>query len=224
MKKNLYLYGIISVVSIILLCAFTPPKPLRGIDVSHHQNRIEWQKVAADNIDFVYIKATEGKTYTDPCFHYNIREAKKAGLLVGVYHFFRMTSSPTEQFKNFQKAVGQYKFDLIPMIDVETSDGHSKAEMQKCLDEFITLIKKEYGVMPMIYGTQRSYNTYCAPKYNHLHLYIGRYKSSEPPQINGKGTYTIWQYSEQGRVKGISKDVDMCKFHPKHSIAEIKIN
>ena len=198
----------------------------RGIDVSRHQKTIDWKKVAADNVQFVYIKATEGATYQDPMFKKNIEGAQKAGLLVGVYHYFRMTSSPEEQFENFKKAMKDYKMDLVPMIDVEPSKkemaGKSVKDLQKNLDKFIALIKAEYGVPPMIYGTQRSYNTYCAPKYNKYHLYIGRYGKNSP-EIIGEGTYTIWQYTENGKVNGITEDVDICKFNPKYGIKDIKI-
>jgi lysozyme len=205
------------------LCVTAQQRQIRGIDVSHHQGRIDWTKVASDNIAFVYIKATEGKTYVDPHFRENVKGACNAGLWVGAYHYFRMTSTPCEQFNNFKQATKGLKMTLIPMIDVETGDGYSIQKVQKCLDELIALMKKEYGVLPMIYGTQRSYNTFCAHKYNHHHLYIGRYRSSEPPVIFGNGTYTIWQYTENGRVQGIPKEVDLCKFHPKHSLSEIRM-
>ena len=39
------------------------PKDSVGIDVSHHQRDIDWQTVSKEKILFVYIKATEGKTY-----------------------------------------------------------------------------------------------------------------------------------------------------------------
>lgn len=191
------------------------------IDVSHHQGIIDWEKVAkVDNIKFVYVKATEGKTYVDPQFKNNIKGAKKNGFPVGAYHFFRMTSGAHEQFANFKKVTDGYEMDLIPMIDVETADKHKTSELQDSLDVLIALLKKEYGVLPMIYGTQRSYNTFCAPKYNNHHLYIGRY-GKNAPQIKGKGTYTIWQYTESAIVDGISKPVDMCRFNPKYSIKDI---
>lgn len=192
-----------------------------GIDVSHHQGKINWDEVAKDNVDFVYIKATEGATYTDPCFHENMKGAIEAGLLVGAYHYFRMTSSATEQFKNFKKALSGYDMHLVPMIDVETSDDRPVRELQDSLNVFIKLLKDEYGCPPMIYGTQRSYNTFCAPRYNNYHLYIGRY-GPNPPEIKGTGTYSIWQYSESARVKGIPKPVDMCRFHPKYTINDIQ--
>ena len=69
------------------------PDLYHGIDVSNHQGRIDWNKVANDdNVQFVYIKATEGATYVSPTFEQNIREAREAGLKVGFYHFLRATS------------------------------------------------------------------------------------------------------------------------------------
>lgn len=195
-----------------------------GIDVSHHQGDIDWNKVPKEKILFVYMKATEGKTYTDPTFHKNMRGAQKAGFKVGAYHFFRMTSGAREQFKHFQSQVGKYKMDLIPMIDVEVPAEEVKSlkHVQDSLDVFISLVEKTYRVKPMIYGTQGSYNTYCAPKYNNLHLYIGRY-GPNAPQITGKGSYTIWQYSEKGKITGIPKLVDLAKFRKGYSIADIEL-
>ena len=126
---------------------------VKGIDVSHYQKNIDWEKVANAGVDFVYIKATEGATYVDPMFKMNIEGAKKAKILVGVYHFFRMTSTPEKQFENFKKAMKGYEMDLVPMIDVEVSEKYNTKEVRKNLDKFIALIKEEYGVPPMIYGT-----------------------------------------------------------------------
>lgn len=198
-------------------CSQNTPK---GIDVSHHQGDINWNKVAKEPIGFVYIKATEGETYVDSKFKKNIVGAKKVGLPVGVYHYFRMTSGAHKQFKNFYNTVKKYKINLIPMVDVETSDDKSTKVLQDSLDVFISLVKAKFGVSPMIYGTQRSYNTYCAPKYNNYHIYIGRYGKNEP-QIIGKGTYTIWQYTEKANVNGVPKLVDMCRFNKKYGLKDI---
>ena len=198
------------------------PKDSVGIDVARYQGDIDWQTVSKEKILFVYIKATEGKTYTDPKFHQNIEGAQKSGLKVGAYHFFRMTSGAREQFNHFYSQLGKYKLDLIPMIDVEKDDGKPKSQLQDSLDVFINLVKQKHGKKPMIYGTQRSYNTYCAPKYNNLHLYIGRY-GSNAPEIIGKGSYTIWQYSEHGKINGIPKAVDLCRFRKGYGVKDIKL-
>ena len=200
------------------------PKDSVGIDVARYQGDIDWQTVSKEKILFVYIKATEGKTYTDPKFHQNIKGAQKAGLKVGAYHFFRMTSGAREQFNHFYSQVSKYKMDLIPMIDVEVPPKEVKSikQVQDSLDVFINLVTQKYGKKPMIYGTQRSYNTYCAPKYNNLHLYIGRY-GPNAPEIKGEGTYTIWQYSEHGKINGIPKAVDLCRFRKGYGVKDIKL-
>ena len=206
----------------ILISATLYGQSSRGIDVSRYQKSISWSKVKAANVGFVYIKATEGSTLKDSRFESNFSGAKSAGLEVGVYHFFRMTSSPYKQFENFKRAIGSKKMDLIPMVDVEVRDGHSKASLQKNLDIFISLIKQHYGCVPMIYSSQVFYNKYLAPKYNRYHLYLGRYNKI-PPTITGKGTYTIWQYTESGKINGISTAVDICRFHPNHNLNSIRL-
>lgn len=221
----------IGVVLFVLLCATLLGSSGKGkndngsfgIDVSHHNGKINWSEVKRNfKLQFVYVKATEGATYVDASYARNIAGARKAGFLVGSYHYFRMTSSAHDQFKNFVKTIGDNKQDLLPMVDVETTDRHSRKETQDSLNVFIRLVKAHFGRAPMIYATNRSYNEICAPDYNNYHLYIGRY-GKNPPRIVGKGQYSIWQYSEKGRLKGIPKPVDLAKFNPRYSIKDIKM-
>ena len=217
-------------IKLLLLCilfsitntrTYGQTKRLSGIDVSHHNGNISWKTVSKDKrIQFVYIKASEGKTYVDPKYKMNIQNAQKHGIKVGSYHFFRMTSSAHEQFQHFKKVVNKEKQDLIPMIDVETTDRHSIKETRDSLRVFLKLVEKHYGVKPMIYGTNRSYNAICGIWFNRYKLYLGRY-GQNPPLIRGSEHYLIWQYSEKGKIKGIPKSVDLCRFHPKHSIKDI---
>lgn len=203
-------------------------KDIDGIDVSRHQcknGKIDWVKVskALPKDAFVYVKCTEGSTYRDPKYKENANGAKKQGLSVGGYHYFRMTSGAHEQFRNFKKALDMIDADLIPMVDVETNDGRPVKQLQDSLQVFLNLLEKEYGKKPMIYGTNRSYNTYCAPKFNGYHLYLGRY-GSQPPVIKGKGHYSIWQYSDKAKINGIRTAVDVCRFHPEFNIGEIRLD
>ena len=78
---------------------------------------------------------------------------------------------------------------------------------------FCKLINEHYGKLPIIYGTNGSYNSYCAPDFNNYYLMIGRY-GSKHPVIKGMGHYNIWQYSEKGVIKGIPMPVDLDRFHP----------
>lgn len=193
-----------------------------GIDVSHHQGKIDWSEVQKHNPDllFVYIKSTEGKTLVDPMFLVNAKGASAQGFKIGAFHYFRITSSPTEQFRNFKEQMDRVQLDLIPMVDVEEADGMSKKEVQKNLRVLLDLLEKEYGKKPMIYGTNRSYNSLCAPEFNDYPLYIGRYGKNKPV-VTGPSHYTIWQYTDKGRIQGITKQVDLCRFHETLSVKDI---
>ncbi len=204
--------------------AFT--KDVAGIDVSRHQGNVNWEKVkkTLPKGSFVYVKCTEGATYIDPKCKTLAKGAKASGYRVGGYHFFRMSSSAHDQFRHFKKILDAIGPDLIPMVDVELGDGKwSQKEIRRAQDSLqvmLNLLEKAYGVKPIIYGTQRSYNTYCAPRFNHYTLYIGRY-GKDKPVINGSSHYTIWQFTEKGRIDGIEKPVDFCRFHPQKSMKDI---
>lgn len=198
-------------------------KDVDGIDVSHHQGNIDWKKVkeSCPDLKFVYIKATEGKSHVDPRFSANAKGASLVGYNVGAYHYFRMTSSAHAQFANFKKQMDAVHLDLLPMVDVETNDRKPRKQFQDSLKVFLDLLEKEYGKKPVIYGTQRSYNSYCAPEFNDYPLYIGKYSTSKPIVI-GPSHYSIWQFSETGIIPGIPTYVDLCKTHPDFQIEHIE--
>lgn len=192
-----------------------------GIDVSHHNGKINWEQVP--DVEFVYVKATEGATYVDPMYQQNIKGARAKKLRVGAYHYFRTTSSAQKQFENYKKHVKKSDIDLIPMVDVEECKKWSAVQFQDSLMQFIQLVKSHYGKAPMIYSVNTFYNKYCAPKFNNYYLIIGRY-GNEEPFIKGKGTYTIWQKSQIGRITGISKNVDIDIFRNDASVKDILLN
>ena len=192
-----------------------------GIDVSHHNGKINWDQVP--DVDFVYIKATEGATYVDPVYQQKINGARARKFRVGVYHYFRTTSSVQKQFENYKKHVMKSDIDLIPMVDVEECKKWSATQFQDSLMRFIQLVKSHYGKAPMIYSVNTFYNKYCAPRFNNFHLIIGRY-GNEKPFIKGKGTYTIWQKSQTGKLSGIPKEVDIDVFRKEVLIANILLN
>lgn len=188
---------------------------IKGIDVSHHQGNIDWElvKKAQPKLAFIYVKCTEGKSYVDPKFKDNANGAAAVGFRIGAYHYFRMTSGAHEQFQNFKAQMDAVHIELIPMVDVERDDGKPRKELQDSLKVLLDLLEKAYGKRPMIYGTNRTYNKLCAPEFNYYPLYIGRYGKNKPV-ITGPSHYTIWQYSENARIPGIPKPVDICRFHP----------
>ncbi len=148
MKKIIFL--LICIVIYAWNCYVPQPN---GIDVSHY-NSISWAKVAENpNIEFVYVKATEGNHFIDNKFLENMEDANHSDIHVGAYHYFRTNVSGEKQFNNFSKALDQVEFDLIPAIDIEEkfNDFSNKKYIRKQLRIFIQLFEKKYGVKPIIY-------------------------------------------------------------------------
>ena len=196
-----------------------------GIDVSHHQGKIDWKKVKKWNnkkLDFVYIKATEGATFVDKKYVINFKEAKKSDLLVGSYHYFKTTSSVEDQFKNFIKTVDKNKQDLIPLIDVEEKTNWNDIEFNKNLTKFLRLVEDHFGKKPMIYCVNTFYNLHLYNKYRKYHFFIGRH-GENPPIMKDNSNWTIWQFSKTGKIDGISKNVDIDIINSKYKLIDIKL-
>ena len=86
------------------------------------------------------------------------------------------------------------------------------------VDKLLELMEKEYGAKPMIYTSEKVYREHFAGKrYAKYHIFVAKYEGY--PEVR----FTLWQYSRTGRVKGIAGDVDLDKFHSKHSLKDIRI-
>lgn len=193
-----------------------------GIDISHHNGRINWGKVTKKHKDirFVYIKATEGISYTDSYYSYNLKHARKKGILAGSYHFFSYSRPAKEQFRHFSSTVDANKQDIIPMVDFERYGSKKNADkVIKELKKFCQMVKDHYGVYPMIYTNEHIYNELLWKDFGKYHLFIANYRSE--PSLKGNARYTIWQYSDKGRLEGVDENVDLNRFHHTFSIYDI---
>lgn len=204
--------------SLTLLLLMAPTAHAQqGIDVSRFQDSIRWKQVAkSKNLQFVYVKATEGASISDRMYRYNMKEAHKAGLKVGSYHVYSSRTTAYEQFANFKKTVGKTKQDLVPVLDIEAVHCH-KLYMKR-VDKLLELMEKEYGAKPMIYTSEKLYNTHFnVKKYKRYHFFIANYKRQ--PQM----AYTLWQYTQHGKQKGINGFVDFSRFSKKYALKNISL-
>lgn len=200
-----------------------PNAKIYGIDLSHHQGDIDWSSVKhaeGHRIEFVYIKATEGATYQDPLYAFNFKEAKKNGLNVGSYHYFRTTSTVANQLANFMKTAPKDQQTLIPMVDIEDIGSWTVGAFNDSLALFLAGIETEYGSKPILYTTQRFYNSFLQNRYTDYHFCIGRYGANEPELLDGN-PWTIWQFSEGGQAKGIPKPVDLDVLNSQFDLGEL---
>ena len=129
---------------------------MRGIDISEAQKNIDLTKI---DFDFVIIKATEGKTYTDPCFFKHLNNALKIGKPIGFYHYARPeNNSPHDEVDNFLKEIGDYIGKGIPFLDWESIAKYNVDWAKAWMDEFYS----RTGVKPIIYMSVLS----CEHAYN----------------------------------------------------------
>ena len=186
-----------------------------GIDISHHQGKINWEKFKEENpkelpVKFVYMKACEGSDHKDTRFDTNWEQAKENNFTRGAYHYFSPYSTGLAQAEMFIKTVKLENGDLPPMIDVEEKPENKTTFMQE-LKIFITKIEEHYGMKPIIYSSKKYKKRYLDDKFfDRYPTWIAHYyvDSLEVDQ-----NWTFWQCSDRGRLPGISKNVDINIFN-----------
>lgn len=185
---------------------------VHGIDVSHYQKHIDWQAIAAQQVEFAFVKATEGETMQDTLFCKNWSEIKDAGIKRGAYHFFRPTASPETQAWNFLAAVNLEDGDLIPVLDVEVLDGVSAEALRNGVRAWLQIVEEFYKIRPIIYTNQKFFNQYLAGHFQYYPIWIARYSSWRKPCLEAGHRWDFWQYGNRGRLHGIAGDVDFNVF------------
>lgn len=183
--------------------------PVRGIDVSRHNGMIDFSEVAASGMDFVFIKASEGRAHQDSLYVRNSREARKAGLKTGAYHFFRFDKDGVEQAINFLDATRGIPHELGLAIDVEKAGNPADIDPEEVRKRLTSMIDymNLLGHRVMIYTNLEGYEEYIADDFPGYPLWICRFR--ENPIIT---EWTFWQYSHRGKVAGVKGEVDMNAF------------
>lgn len=199
-----------------------------GIDVSKWQGKIDWQKVAKSGINFAVIRVgfrgEDGKIYPDENFDYNIQQAEKNGILVGVY-FFSTAKTETEAKEEAAFTADKikgYKISLPVVYDCEGYKNTDSRMFSLSADErtqnalaFLQSIEK-YGYKGMFYGSKNDledaniWNVKLLEK--QYKIWVAQYSSPTYPQKENPdydGKYDMWQYTNRGIVPGVDGNCDM---------------
>lgn len=183
--------------------------PVKGIDVSAHNGMMNLEAAAADGIEFIFIKASEGNTFHDENFRLNYDKASHAGLKIGAYHFFRFDCDGVSQGMNLRKAIGNRKLDLGVAIDVEQTGNPTDVDstlIARRLEAMVDYLNLS-GLKVSIYSNRDGYYEYVHDTFPGISLWIC---SFHPTPIEEE--WTFWQYYHHGRVAGIRGDVDLNVF------------
>ena len=199
-----------------------------GVDVSKWQGKIDWKTVKKSGIDFAIIRigyrAENGKIYKDEYADYNIQQADKAGLLIGVYFFSTAVNEQEarEEASWTVKAIEAYPISYPVVYDCEgflnsnsRMYGVSNEARTKNAMSFLGEIKKS-GYEAMLYAAKselegsRYWDT--SKLENTCKIWVAHYPKivypqKETPDYDGK--YDMWQYTNMGLVNGIQGSTDM---------------
>lgn len=188
--------------------------PLRGMDISHHQGEIDWRAVPRDKVYFAYIKATEGGDFQDPNFFLNWYKAQEFGIPRGAYHFFTNCRNGTEQAINFKKFVPMEEDSLPPVLDAEVTadcpDSKRRIDVSKEISIFIKIVTNHFRRPVMIYTTQEFMQKYPLQEFNTNIVWIRSLLSE--PRLSEMIPWRFWQYTNRGRIPGVSGYVDLNAF------------
>lgn len=171
------------------------------IDVSHHQGKIDWARVATAGVRGAWIKSTEGRTWVDPRFRENTSGAWRNGIVTGAYHFAHpRTNSPAAEAAHFLSLIGDPPARSLPVVlDLEDHcEGMTARAVQAWVRSFRAAVEADgwdcwlYSYVPFL----RQFGFTGAE-------WIARYHSV-PPQLPCQ----VWQYTRTAKIPGIKGDVD----------------
>lgn len=190
-----------------------------GIDVSKWNHEIDWKKVKDSGVGFAIIRcgyrgSKTGVIVEDPCFRYNVEQAKEAGIDVGIYFYSQAVNEreAVEEASAVMSLIKDYNIVYPVFLDSESAGGSGRAddldvvERTKAAKAFCETIKSG-GYVSGIYASKNWFN-------NRLDIsklpadnvtWLAQY--ADKPDYGGQ--YHIWQYSSAGRISGIEGRVDM---------------
>lgn len=212
-----------------------------GIDVSKWQGKIDWQKVKNSGIEFAFIRigyrGENGVVYKDDNADYNIQQAQKAGVLVGVYFFSTAVSDAEakEEAEWTLQAIEGYPISYPVVYDCEgyknsTSRMFDLTATQRTTHAMTFLeTVKDAGYDVMFYGARGEIEDEAYWDIQSIEkrykIWVAQYSGVAYPQKDTpdyQGKTAAWQYTNKGRVDGVSGNVDMvvCYFTKKQVAAK----
>lgn len=183
----------------------------KGIDISMHNGTVNFSAVKSSGCNIVIIKATEGVDYVDPCLNQHYNGAKAQGLNIGFYHFMSEKTSPTQQAIDFWNAIKGKQFNVIPTLDIETNNqGRSAKQISDRCIEFLNKFKALSGYDCLIYTGGCFGRDNLDSRVKKYPGWIAHYGVNSP--MTTGFTVVGHQYTEDGRINGVSTRVDLNNF------------
>ncbi len=184
---------------------------IHGIDISHHQGAIDWERlqkarIGDEPLSFVFVKATEGQSVLDANFNDNFYEAREHGFIRGAYHYFSPGVSPRLQAEYYLHQAKLEDGDLAPVLDIEEAGALSAEELKNAALVWLQIVEKKHKTPPIIYTNYKFKLQYLSGKeFDRYPYWIAHYYVDK---LEYKGQWKFWQYTDSGRLLGIRGNVD----------------
>ena len=186
----------------------------KGIDVSYAQGAINWAEVKAAGVDFAMIRASRGAVggkpiAKDSTFDYNITEATKNNIKVGVYHYLYATTTAQakKEARFFLKTIEPYRITYPVVLDVEEQyqADLGKKKITNIVKAFLDEVNAA-GYYTMLYSNKAWLTNYLdTSKLTEHDIWLAQWNTV--PTYEGE--FGMWQYSSKGIVSGIEGYVDL---------------
>lgn len=186
---------------------------LKGIDISSWQKGVNFVNVKNSGIDFVIIRSSFGWFNRDNEFKNHVKGCEAVGLPYGLYHYsyaLNLDQAKTEA-EGLIKLAKSCNPTYPIVLDMEDADGYKKKSgfpsketlVQIC--EYICDQLEKAGFYAMIYASKSWFDTYLNDaRLNRFDKWLAHWYIEKPSMDCG-----IWQYTDKGKVDGISGNVDM---------------
>lgn len=190
----------------------------KGIDVSKWNGEIDWAQVKSAGVQFVMVRAGyrgagTGKLVVDPAFFENVEGALANGIEVGVYFYSQAINTleakqeaalVVELCKNYNITYPiAYDLEEVAMNRIKNLTNKQLNDNARAFLDYI----KASGYTPCMYGC-KYYMTdiWDMSRFSDCFIWVAHFGVS---QTSYKGHYDMWQYSETGRIPGISEYTDL---------------
>jgi GH25 family lysozyme M1 (1,4-beta-N-acetylmuramidase) len=168
---------------------------IRGIDVSAYQTSFD-----PDGLAFVFVKATEGRSYVNPRLAAQTKKARDAGCVVGFYHFL-WPGNLTAQAEYFVSKAPEKAGDLLAVDWETTGDGTHASNAEK--DRFIREVKRlRPDNRVLLYCNRHYWLNVDTTSYAGDGLWIADYVASGKPRI--KAHWRFHQYTDHPLDKNVA--------------------
>lgn len=189
-----------------------------GVDVSEHQGQIDWQQVRDAGMEFAIIRVgyrgySQGTIRADSNARVNLEQAREAGLSTGVYFYSQAVTveEAQEEARWVTDFLGDTQLELPVVYDWEYVDQQARTgtmsgkQVTDCALAFCQAVEAA-GYTPMVY-----FNLDLAGRLLDLEALqpYGFWLAQYEDALTFPYAVTMWQYTNQGKVNGISENVDL---------------